>query len=292
MISYAKRWATPPSSPEPALLFVVATPIGNLKDITLRALETLREANVIAAEDTRYTRQLLSAHAIVGKSLVSLHAHSTDEHVAKLVVRLAAGETVALVTDAGTPGVSDPGDQLVRAAIAAGIRVVPIPGPSAVVAALSASGLGTGGGFRFFGFLPRDGTARARAIAEISATREPVVLYESPERTCQTLDDLCQVTPTRDVCVARELTKLHEELVRGTLADIAYLRDAWRGEIVIVLGAQDIAEVSVSDADLDARIAKELESGFGAKHTSEIVAAWSGRPKREVYERIIRKKKR
>jgi 16S rRNA (cytidine1402-2'-O)-methyltransferase len=140
--------------------------------------------------------------------------------------------------------------------------------------------------------LPRDGTARARAIAEIAATREPVVIYESPERTRQTLDDLCQVTPTRDVCVARELTKIHEELVRGTLADVAYLRDAWRGEVVIILGVLDIAEAEVTDAELDARIAQELKGGFGAKHTAEIVAAWSGRPKRLVYERIVRSSKK
>ncbi len=119
-----------------------------------------------------------------------------------------------------------------------------------------------------------------------------MVLYESPERTCQTLADLCEVTPTRDACVARELTKIHEELVRGTLADVAFLRDAWRGEIVIVLGAEDVAEAAVSDADLDARIEKELEHGFGAKHTAEIVAAWSGRPKRAVYERVVRAMKR
>src|SRR5439155_8446450 len=131
---------------------------GNLKDITLRALETLRECDAIAAEDTRNTKKLLSAHGIEGKPLLSLHAHSTERDVARVVERLEAGEKVALVTDAGTPGVSDPGDALVRAAIAASVRVVPIPGASAVLAALSASGIGGGGGFRFFGFLPRGGS--------------------------------------------------------------------------------------------------------------------------------------
>lgn len=273
------------------MLFVVATPIGNLKDITLRAIETLREADVIAAEDTRHTRKLLAAHGIEGKSLASLHAHSTERDVARIVERLRDGARVALVTDAGTPGVSDPGDALVRGAIAAGVRVVPIPGPSAALAALSASGLGGGAAFHFVGFLPRDGTARARAIASIAATPVPVVIFESPERILKTLADLCDVMPTRHACVARELTKIHEELVRGTLADLAYARDAWRGEIVLVLGAQEIAEAEVDDASLDARIDEELARGFGAKHSAEIVAAWSGRPKREIYERIVRRKR-
>jgi 16S rRNA (cytidine1402-2'-O)-methyltransferase len=274
------------------LLFVVATPIGNLKDVTLRAIETLREVSAIAAEDTRHTKKLLSALGIEGKPMLALHAHSTERDVARIAERLAAGESVALVTDAGTPGVSDPGDALVRAAIAAGVRVVPIPGPSAVLAALTASGLGGGGAFRFFGFLPRDGTARARAIAAVASTAEPTILFESPERTQRTLVDLCEVQPTRLACVARELTKVHEELVRGTLSDLARERDTWRGEIVIVLGAQEIAEAQVDDAAVDARIDEELARGFGAKHAAELVAAWSGRPKREVYERVIRRKPR
>jgi 16S rRNA (cytidine1402-2'-O)-methyltransferase len=273
------------------LLFVVATPIGNLKDITLRALETLRECDAIAAEDTRHTKKLLSAHGIEGKPLLSLHAHSTERDVARVVERLAAGEKVALVTDAGTPGVSDPGDALVRAAIAARVRVVPIPGASAVLAALSASGLGGGGAFRFFGFLPRDGTARARAIAMIVNTPEPAILFESPERAQRTLVELCEVMPTRWACVARELTKLHEELARGTIADLAFSRDEWRGEIVIVLGAQEVPEAAVDDQALDKRIDDELERGSGAKKTAEIIAAWSGRPRREIYERVVRRKK-
>ncbi len=273
------------------MLYVVATPIGNLKDITLRAVETLRGVAVIAAEDTRHTRKLLSAHGIEHKTLVALHAHSTERDIEKLVERLRSGEDIALVTDAGTPGVSDPGDALVRGAIAASIAVVPIPGPSAVIAALSASGLGSGGAFRFFGFLPRDGSARGRAIALIANTPEPVVLYESPERIMETLADLCEVMPTRAACVARELTKIHEELVRGTLADLVVLRDAWRGEIVLVLGAREVAEEPVDDTALDARIDKELASGFSTKYTAELVSAWSGRPKREVYERVVRRKK-
>ena len=275
------------------MLFVVATPIGNLKDLSMRALETLRTVDVIAAEDTRHTLKLLSAHGIEGKRLVSLHAHSTERHVGKLVERLVAGESVAFVSDAGTPGVSDPGAELVRAAVAAGVRVVPVPGPSAALAALAASGLESDAGFRFVGFVPRDGTARARALAKIAETPEPVILYEAPDRAQKTLRDLCDLMPTRSVCVARELTKVHEELARGTLADLAWERDEWRGEITIVLGEWEPAarEASIDEAAIDERIDAELAAGSHAKTTAERVAAWSGRPKREIYERVIRSKK-
>ncbi len=275
------------------MLFVVATPIGNLRDITLRALETLREVDVIAAEDTRQTSKLLLAHGIEKKPLVALHAHSTERAHAKLVERMVAGEKIALVTDAGTPSVSDPGRALVRAAIAARIAVVPIPGASAVLAALTASGVADDSGFRFVGFLPRDGTARARAIALVAGTAEPVVMYESPERTTATLRDLCEAMPTREACVAREITKVHEEFFRGTLTDVAWERDSWRGEITIVLGAWEPAarEETIDDAMIDARIDNELAAGSHAKTIAERIAAWSGRPRREIYERVVRKKR-
>ena len=218
-------------------LFVVATPIGNLDDMTARAIETLRACDRVAAEDTRRTRALLTHFGIGGKPLEALHAHSTDEDVARMVEKLEAGEHVALVTDAGTPAVSDPGGEVVRAAIAAGVRVVPIPGASAVLAALAASGLASDAGVRFLGFLPRDGVARAEAITRACETPEPVVLFESPNRTTATLGDLAAATPSRGACVARELTKVHEEIVRGTCATLAALEREWIGEVAIVLGA-------------------------------------------------------
>lgn len=272
-------------------LYVVATPIGNLDDITLRAIETLKNVDRIAAEDTRQTRKLLSHLGIAGKPVDALHAHSSAKDVARLRERLAGGESIALVTDAGTPLVSDPGDALVRAAIEAGVRVVPVPGPSAVLAALAASGLSTGAGFRFFAFLPRDGGARRDAIAAVCATPEPVVLFESPERAKATLSELAEATPNRAACVARELTKVHEEIVRGSIADLAS-RDGWRGEIVIVLGAHAPEEriAAVDDAAIDARIDEELAKGTHAKSIAERLAAWSGRPKRELYERIVTRK--
>jgi 16S rRNA (cytidine1402-2'-O)-methyltransferase len=167
---------------------------------------------------------------------------------------------------------------------------VPVPGPSAALAALSASGLG-GGAFRFVGFLPRDGTARAKALAVVAMTPETVILFESPERAGATLADLAKLAPARPACVARELTKVHEELLRGALSEVANAPERWRGEIVIVLGPAEISEAAPSDADVDARIDRELAAGSGAKQTAELVAAWSGRPKREVYERVVRRKK-
>ena len=274
------------------ILYVVATPIGNLADLTLRAIDVLKTCARIAAEDTRRTRQLLSHLGIEGKPLDALHAHSSDRDVARLVERLAAGDSIALVTDAGTPAVSDPGDALVKAAIAADVRIVPIPGPSAVLAALVASGLATGVGFRFVGFLPRDGAARRDAVATVCTTPEPVVLFESPERTTATLVELADAMPERPACVARELTKMHEEVVRGTLATLAKDREAWRGEVAIVLGAWSVETrgENIDDAAIDARIDRELETGTHAKTVADVVAAWSGRPRREIYERVVRRK--
>ena len=272
------------------ILYVVATPIGNLADLTLRAIDVLKTCSRVAAEDTRRTRQLLSHLGIEGKPLDALHAHSTDRDVAKLVERLCADESVALVTDAGTPAVSDPGDALVKAAIAANVRIVPIPGPSAVLAALVASGFATGVGFRFVGFLPRDGAARRDALAMVCATPEPVVMFESPERTQATLVELADAMPERAACVARELTKMHEEVLRGTLATLAQDRDEWRGEIAIVLGswAPESRAEEVTDEAIDARI--DLELGAGIQTVADVVAAWSGRPRRQIYERVVRRK--
>ncbi len=275
-------------------LFVVATPIGNLEDLTARALETLRSCPRIAAEDTRRTRGLLSHFGIRGKKLEALHAHSGPRDVERLVEALVAGEDIALVTDAGTPSVSDPGDALVRGAIAAGVRVIPIPGASALLAALVASGVASGAGFHFAAFLPRDGTARRDAITKLSDLPDPVILYEAANRTAATLQDLAEATPKRAACVARELTKMHEEFVRGTLEELAALEREWIGEVVIVLGSHEpqsrIAEIT--DEAIDARIDEELAKGLHAKSISERIAAWSGRAKREMYGRVLERKPR
>jgi 16S rRNA (cytidine1402-2'-O)-methyltransferase len=275
-------------------LFVVATPIGNLGDMTLRGVETLRECDRVVAEDTRRTRQLLTHFGIGGKPVDRLDAHASERDVARTVDHLARGERVALVTDAGTPGVSDPGDALVLAAIAAGVRVVPIPGASAVLAALVASGLAGEGRFRFLGFLPRDGATRRACLVLAADTAEPVVLFEAPGRVRATLGEIADGTPERRACVARELTKVHEEFVRGTCAELAAEEREWVGEIAIVLGhhAPEEREERADDDALDARIDEAMARGEHARTAAERLAAWSGRTRREVYQRVVARKKR
>jgi 16S rRNA (cytidine1402-2'-O)-methyltransferase len=276
----------------PGTLFVVATPIGHLGDMTARAVETLRGCDRVLAEDTRRTRQLLSHLGITGKPVERFDAHAGAAEVSRAAERLLSGERAALVTDAGTPGVSDPGERLVEAAIAAGVRVVPIPGASAVLAALVASGLAGEGRFRFMGFLPRDGPDRRDAIAVASATPEAVVLFEAANRTQATLRDLADATPERRACVARELTKMHEEYVRGTCAELAADAREWLGEVALVLGPHlpESREVTVDDAALDARIDQSLALGEHARTIADKLAAWSGRPRRAVYQRVVTRK--
>jgi 16S rRNA (cytidine1402-2'-O)-methyltransferase len=269
-------------------LYVVATPIGNLGDITLRAIETLRAVDRVIAEDTRRTRGLLSHFGIAGKPVDRLDANAEAHDVARALTHLEAGESVALCTDAGTPIVSDPGTALVRAAVAAGAAVVPIPGASAVLAAIALSGLVTGG-FRFVGFLARSGPERREDITRLVETPESVVLFESPQRTADTLIELAQAMPDRDAVVARELTKLHEEAVRGTLAELAAQeKREWLGEVTIVLGpARARSGPGMSDETIDARIDEELALGRRAKDVAEAIAIESGRPKREIYGRVV-----
>ncbi len=275
-------------------LFVVATPIGNLGDMTTRAVETLRECDRVLAEDTRRTRGLLTHFGIAGKPVDRLDAHASGRDIERVVRRLVEGERAAIVTDAGTPAVSDPGARVVEAAIAAGVRVVPIPGASAVLAALAASGLAGDGRFRFFGFLPREGSARRNAIAEVSSTAETAILFEAPARTGVTLRDLAEAVPGRRASVARELTKVHEEFVRGTVVELAANERAWIGEIAIVLAphAPDERREGIDDATLDSRVDEGLERGEHARTLAERLAAWSGRSRREVYERVVQRKRR
>lgn len=274
-------------------LFIVATPIGNLGDLTLRAIETLRAVDRVLAEDTRRSLALLSHLGIGGKPVDRLDAHAPAAAVERAAERLLAGESLALVTDAGTPLVSDPGAALVRIAAERGARVVPIPGASAVLAAVSASGLVTGP-FRFVGFLPRSGPPRREALERIAAAAEPVVLFESPERTADTLAELAAISPERQVMVARELTKLHEELVRGTLRDVASADPprTWIGEITLVLGegrgAGDAAPID--DAELDRQIDEGLAQGRRARDIAEEISVLSRLPKKEAYSRVVQRR--
>ncbi len=216
-------------------LFLVATPIGNLDDITPRALQTLREVAVVAAEDTRHTRRLLD-HFGIRASLVSLHDHNERHRLQAVLGRLENGESVAVVTDAGSPAIADPGFPVVRAAIEAGYRVFSIPGPSAVITALQVSGLATDA-FTFMGFLPPRSAARRRVLEEHARRRETLVAFESPHRIEQSLDDLEAVWGERPIALARELTKVHEQVIRGSAREVreALRPDQRRGEMVLVL---------------------------------------------------------
>ena len=221
---------------------MVATPIGNLEDITQRALRVLSEVDVVAAEDTRRTARLLERHGIRAR-MVSLFEHNERTRVRELIRRLRAGESVAVVTDAGSPGLSDPGYPLVRAAVAEDLRVESVPGPSAVIAALQVSGLPTDA-FLFAGFLPVKRGARRRRLEELRERRETVVAFESPHRIGQCLEDLEELWGERPVALARELTKVHEEVLRGSAREIraALTTEKHRGEIVLVLGGKTRAE--------------------------------------------------
>lgn len=268
-------------------LYVVATPIGNLGDITLRAIETLRAAHRVLAEDTRRTLALLSHLGIAGKPVDRLDAHAPVQALERAIERLGAGEDLALVTDAGTPIVSDPGSALVRLAAERGVRVVPIPGASAVLAAVCASGL-VAGPFRFVGFLPRSGPPRREALQKIAAAEEPVILFESPERAADTLRDLAEIDPRRRAAVARELTKLHEEIARGTTAELAALDRAWIGEITIVLGEGEIgAAPTLDDAEIDRRIDEALDLHRRARDIAEELSLVTRAPKKDLYARVV-----
>ena len=272
------------SSAEPGL-YLVATPIGNLGDISLRALETLAAADCIACEDTRVTRKLTERYGI-GTHLMSYHEHNAEEALPKIIARLAEGEAVALVSDAGTPLISDPGYRLVRAAVEAGHNVTALPGASAVLAALSLAGLPTDR-FFFEGFLPPKQGARQKRIAELMAIPATLVLFESGPRLGASLADLAAGLGPRAASVCRELTKLHEEIRRGDLTTLAahYADDAeTRGEIVIVIAPP--AETETADTDVDELLRNAL-ARVSVKDAVGEVALATGRARRDVYQRAL-----
>jgi 16S rRNA (cytidine1402-2'-O)-methyltransferase len=273
-------------------LVVVGTPIGNLGDLSPRAIEALATADVVYCEDTRHSRKLLTYAGITGVPLRSLHEHNEDARVDEVVGAVAAGRTVALVTDAGMPAVSDPGGRVVAAVGAAGLRVTVVPGPSAVLVALVASGLPTDR-FCFEGFLPRSGRERTERLASVAAETRTTVLFEAPVRTAATLRDLAAVCgEDRPVAVARELTKLHEEVWRGTLsAGAEWAAAGVRGEVVLVLGAaaEPVAQI-IDDEILVRALAEQTASGAKTRGAVDQVAAAHGVSRRRVYELALRVK--
>ncbi len=268
-------------------LYVVATPIGNLEDVTLRAIRVLREADLVLAEDTRRTRTLLTRHDVRARPL-SLHARNEAQRSREVLEALARGSSVALVSDAGTPLVSDPGERLVAATIAAGHEVVPVPGPSAVLAGLVASGLATAP-FLFLGFLPRRRGERNGLLARIRDRSETIVLFESPRRLAATLQQLLEALGDRPACVARELTKLHEEIARGSLQELAErFEEGTRGEVTLVIGGSPGGEdAELDERALDAEVRALVASGESARDVAAALAARAKLPKREIYARAL-----
>ena len=280
-------------------LYVVATPIGNAEDVTARAIRVLGEADLIACEDTRRTGRLLAAHAI-STPTVSYFEHNEERRTPELVTRMLAGATVALVTDAGTPAIADPGYRLVRAALDADIRVVAIPGASAVIAALSVAGLPTDR-FVFEGFLPARGTARHHALERLRGERRTIVFYEAARRLAETLEALAAAFGgERLVVVLREITKVHEETRRGTLGELVvhFRQTAALGEVTIVVAgkvstARDEVEANsgdgVGDFDEAGALAILRGAGLSLKDASEVIAKLTGARRRDIYQRALRR---
>jgi 16S rRNA (cytidine1402-2'-O)-methyltransferase len=273
-------------------LVVVATPLGDMRDLSPRAAQALRAADVIVAEDTRSARRLLSEIGAEAKTILSCFDANEAGRAAEVVERLAAGARVALISEAGTPLISDPGYRVVAAAVAAGARIVPIPGPSAVLAALVGAGLPTDR-FLFLGFPPRKPGARRRLFEGVRSLPYTLVLYESPLRAAATLADLAAVLgPSRRACLARELTKPHEELVRASLSDLAarYETDRPLGEVTLVVeGAPSgLPEEELDEAEIRERAAELIAAGQSTGDAARSLAQLTGRPRREIYNLISR----
>lgn len=272
-------------------LYLVATPIGNLEDITYRAVRILGEVDLIAAEDTRAARVLLG-HYGIDKPLLSVHDVNEAERAGQVAARLARGEAVALISEAGTPGVSDPGYRVVRAALEVGAAVVPIPGPSAVLAALTASGLPTDR-FAFHGFPPRKEGPRQELFGRLRGEPATHVFYEAPGRVGETLADLVRsFGAARPAALARELTKRFEEIARGTLGELAqrFAVEPPRGEVALVVGGA--ADGDAAPVDLEAEVAAALARGESPREIAAALAARTGRPRRVLYQLALARKGR
>jgi len=271
------------------VLYIVPTPIGNLEDITLRALRVLKEADLIAAEDTRHTLNLLN-HYGIKTPLTSYHEHNERTKAQSLVERLLGGENIALVSDAGTPAISDPGYRLVVDAIHVGIRVIPLPGAAALTAALSAGGLPTDR-FAFEGFLPAKKQERRARLRELRQDARTLVIYEAPHRLNESLQDMQQILGDREIVVGRELSKVHEEFLRGTLSEVMpRLADREvKGEITIVVhGCTE--ECQVSEENIGTEIRRLINEGMGMKDLSEVLGERHHVSKRQIYQLALKLK--
>ncbi len=273
-------------------LYLVSTPIGNLEDLTLRALRVLKEVDLIACEDTRHTRRLLD-HFGVNKPTISYHEHNEQKRADELVERMLGGESIALVSDAGTPGISDPAYRIVTAAIERGVTVVPVPGATAMIAALVASGLPTDS-FLFAGFLPNKKGARRAKLEELKSERATLIFYEAPHRIRETLADAREILGDRQMALARELTKLHEEFIRGNISDvIAHFESREpRGEMTLVIAGNREDNLSlVEDIPISEQVERlAREQGLSRNDAIKQAARSRGLSKREAYQLMLEEK--
>jgi 16S rRNA (cytidine1402-2'-O)-methyltransferase len=284
---------TKPAEPASGCLYLVATPIGNLEDISLRALRVLKESDFIACEDTRETMKLL-AHFDIQKRMVTYHEHNEITRAPEIVIDLEQGAQVALVSDAGTPAISDPGHRLVSLCVRHGIKVVPVPGASAFVAALAASGMPIKE-FAFIGFLPSRQTERRKALRALAAEPRPLAFYEAPHRLLDTLEDALEILGNRPAVVAREVTKMYEEFLRGHLEQLLedVRKKAPRGEITLLIGPTDGAAVHEADSaaaavPLARRVDEVMkERNFDSKAALKVVARERGLTRREAYKQLL-----
>lgn len=265
-------------------LYIVSTPIGNLEDITLRALRILKEADVIAAEDTRHTLKLLT-HYGISKPVISYWGEKEQQKAEEVIGRLGNGQSVALVSDAGTPGISDPGGVLVRRALQEGIEVVPVPGPAALIAALTISGFSTEE-FVFSGFLPAKQSQRRRFLEELSLEKRTMVLYESPHRVVESMAEMAEIFGGRRMVIAREITKLYEEVMRGTVSEVFERLANSRivGEFVLVIEGRPEGEGALGTDDAIREIRALMKKGLGRKEAVKRVAGQYGLSKKELYD--------
>ena len=268
------------------MLSVCATPIGNLEDVTLRVLRELAEADLVLCEDTRHTRVLLERHGIRAQ-LVSYHQHNEAARVGELLPRLQAGERVALVSDAGLPGVNDPGARLIAACLEGGVPVTVLPGPSAVETALVASGL-VGERYSFLGYLPRGAKQLAEVWAELAATAHPAVAFESPRRLPATLRSLAAAVPERRVAVCRELTKRFEEVARGSAEEVAArFSEPPKGEITLVVGGAEVPRVAGGEADALAAVIELVAAGVPRRQAADVVARLTRVSRNTLYSKSL-----
>ena len=270
-------------------LYLVATPLGNLEDITLRALKVLEKVDVIAAEDTRHTLKLLNFYAIT-KPLISYHRHNEEVKSDVLIDKLKNGENIALVTDAGTPGISDPGEEIVKKAIENNIEIIPIPGACALINALICSGFNTKE-FIFYGFLPINKKLRTKKLNEISKQNKTIILYEAPHKLLKTLNDILENIGDINCILAKEITKIHEEYIRGKISELISRKEEIKGEYVILLDLNDNEQEDCSKKEMPLEEQYEYyeKKGLEKKEIIKLIAKDRNTNKNEIYQKFLKK---